>query len=191
MSDILNDILGAEEQTAPQGPSDGDLAAISDLAMQQLFWEEEVARIGEMLKEAERNLRHVSEQALPDAMATVGMLEFKLLDGSRILIKEDVAASIKADGIKGAVEFLEERGLGGVIKDEIKINLGRGEAELATRFLELAKSLDVPASEKLSVHPSTLKSLVKEQLEQGVEFPEEFFSVYPYKKAVIKAPGKK
>lgn len=191
MSGILDNILDSEEQAAPQGPSDRDLAAISELATQQLFWEEEVARIEEMLKEAERNLRHVSEQALPDAMATVGMLEFKLLDGSRIIIKEDVAASIKSDSIKGAVEFLEERSLGAVVKDEIKINLGRGEAELATRFMELAKSLDVPASEKLSVHPSTLKSLVKEQLEQGVEFPEEYFSVYPYKKAIIKAPGKK
>jgi hypothetical protein len=85
-----------------------------------------------------------------------------------------------------AVAWLDSIKCGGVVKDEIKCNLGRGEVAKAKELLEFAKTLDISAVEKLSVHPGTLKALVKEQRANGVTFPEEFFSIADKKIAIIK-----
>jgi len=58
--------------------------------------------------------------------------------------------------------------------------------EVAKSFMDYCKDAGVNASEKLSVHPSTLKALVKEQMAKGIEFPETFFSVASIRKSVIK-----
>jgi len=170
----------------PEPVTGGELAQISMLAEQQLHYEREVEELKEQLKEANRKLKDIAEKALPEAMLAVGMSEFKLDIGFKITIKEEVFASIKADSMSGAIDWFDSHALGDVVKDQVTVSLGKGESALATQFLELAEQIGVPANEKFSVHAGTLKSLVKEQLALGVEFPEEFFSVYPFKKSIIK-----
>lgn len=179
-------IIDFESDTPTFG--DDELANITQLAELQLAQQVIVSQLEQQLKEANEKLRNLAERVLPDAMTAVGMTEFKLLDGNKITIKDEVMCSIRSGFEHSAAGWLEERGLGDVVKDEVKINLGRGEANLAKEFLDLAEQHGVAASEKLGVHPATLKALVKEQLAQGVEFPEECFSVHQYKKAVIKPP---
>jgi hypothetical protein len=182
------DAITDDTQKHKIGPTNADLAAISDLAEQQLALEAEVTALNEQLKLKTEQLRRISEQTLPDAMTAVGLAEFKLVDGSKITVKDDVAASIRVEHTAAAVAWLDGQGFGDVVKDEIKINLGRGESGLAEEFAALARSLSVDFAEKLSVHSQTLKALVKEQMAAGVEFPPDYFNVYAYRKASIKAP---
>ena len=93
--------------------------------------------------------------------------------------------TLKADKTLEACSWLKGIGLGDVVKDEISVALGRGEMETAHEFLMLAERLGVGATEKLAVHPQTLNALVREQMEKGVEFPPELFSVYSYSKAKV------
>lgn len=134
--------------------------------------------------------RNISQILLPEAMSSLEMTEFKLTTGFKVSIRDEVSASIKADRTEQAADFLDSIGCGDVVKDEVKVNMGKGERDHAAAFLELARQKGLAATEKLSVHPATLKSLVKEQLALGVEFPETDFSVFPYKRAEIK-PAKK
>ena len=68
------------------------------------------------------------------------------------------------------------------------LSLRKGEYEKAGKILQLAEREGLSANESLSIHAGTLKSLIKEQMAQGVSFPEEYFSIFSKRTAVIEAP---
>lgn len=167
-------------------PTNEEMHEISTLAQQQLELEKEVKEYERILEEAKESLRHIQEVLLPEAMATVGMSEFKLANGAKITIKDDVYASLRADYILDAVKWLDGMGLGDIVKDDVTVKFGRGDSDKAKDIVSYAQAQGYNVSEKMSVHPQTLKATVKEQLARGVQFPEEFFSINPVKKSVIK-----
>lgn len=167
-------------------PTNDELIEISQLANQQLDLQHRVYVYEELLDTLKNELKDIQEKLLPEAMAAVGMSEFKLADGSKITIKEDVYASIRADKISNAVTWLDSMGLGDIVKDDVTVKFGRGDSDKAKDIVEYAQTQGYNVSEKLSVHPQTLKAIVKEQLARGIEFPDEFFSVNAVKKSIIK-----
>lgn len=185
------DAIFSADAEQPSGPTNDELTQITTLAEQQLELELELAVLNDQVRQVTERLRAIAEKALPEAMTAIGMKKFVLVDGSTVNVKDDVAASIRSERIGAAVVWLEAQGLGDVVKDEVKVSLGKGESQYAPQILGFIEGLGFQASEKYSVHPSTLKSLVKEQLAKGVEFPEDCFSVYQYQKAEIKRPKSK
>ena len=183
MSNLMEQFLA----DAVADPNDKELAIISKLAQDQLDWEKRIDQLETDLEHAKDSLRQIQEHLLPEAMATVGMSEFKLLSGAKITVKDDVYASVRKDYIVSAVGWLDSAGLGDIVKDKVDVNFGRGESDKAKSLLDYCKENGFTASETLSIHPQTLKATVKEQLARGVEFPEEYFSIAPVRKAVIKA----
>lgn len=164
-----------------------ELTEISKLANEQRDWEKRIQQLDYDLEQAKDALKQIQEFLLPEAMLNVGMSEFKLSDGSKITVKEDVYASIRKDFIGAAVDWLDANGLGDIVKDKVETSFGRGESDKAKTLLEYCRENGFNASENMSVHPSTLKATVKEQMAHGVEFPEEFFSIAPVRKAIIKS----
>ena len=183
MEDLLKQMMSDSETISPQ---QAELLELSQLAEQQLFLESRCNELEELLSVEKENLRLIVEQYLPEAMASVGMKEFKLANGYKITVKDDVFASIRKDFVNEAVTWLDENGLGGVVKDDVTVKFGRGEQEQASKLNEFCRAQGWNADEKLSVHPSTLKALVKEQMSKGVQFPGEYFSIAPVRKSVIK-----
>ena len=133
-----------------------------------------------------KRIRILSEQLLPEAMASIGsgLTEFKLASGYKITIKDDLVASLKADRKGDALDWLEDEGFGDIIKDDVVVKFAKGESP--EELLSYCRQHNLNSEENINVHWQTLKSLVKEQLERGKEFPPELFNVEPFKKAIIK-----
>lgn len=174
------------KDSTPAQATDEELQSISELALKQLECEDRIRNLNELLKTSTDELKRIQEFLLPEAMAAIGMSEFKLTNGSKITIKEDIYASIRVERIENALGWLVEKGLGDIIKDEVKVNLGRGEFEKSREMIEMIRTMGFEPQEKKTVHPMTLKATIKEQMGHGVQFPDEFFSVAPVKKAIIK-----
>lgn len=170
--------------------TDSDLSEISRLAKRQLELEATVDAIQRQLETETKKLRDVAERLLPEAMLAIKMTEFKLDDGKKITIKNDVTASIRADFLPQAVEWLDDNGLGGIVKSNVVVNFDRGETEKAAELVSYCEQHHYSAAEKLSVNINILKATVKEQMANGVEFPDEYFSVHPLRKAKITIPKK-
>ena len=167
-------------------PTNEELSEVQLLAEKQLELEREVISISEMLDKAKEELKHVQESLLPEAISRLGLSEFKLKNGLKVTIKDDIFASIRADFYDSAISWLDEVGLGDIVKDEVKVNFGRGDYESSKALMTICKEQGFNAIEKMSVHPQTLKATIREQMAKGVEFPDKFFSVGPIRKAVIK-----
>jgi len=182
MSNLMEEFL----KDSSDAPTNDEMYEISMLAEQQVALECTIKEFDRMLEEAKESLRHVQEVLIPEAMASVGMSEFKLANGYKITIKDDVYASLRVDHILNAVKWLDGMGLGDIVKDDVTVKFGRGDSDKAKDIVSYAQAQGYNVTEKLSVHPQTLKATVKEQLARGVQFPEEYFSINPVKKAVIK-----
>ena len=169
-----------------QAPNDLELTELAQMAENQLFLENRIKEIENLLETTKEALRLVQEVHIPEAMQTIGMKKFTLSNGYNITIKEDVYASIRKDFMSQAIEWLDDHNLGDIVKDKVEVDFGRGQGDMVAQLMKHCKMSGYNVSEKMSVHPMTLKAVVKEQMSHGIEFPEEFFSVGPITKAVIK-----
>lgn len=148
--------------------------------------DEYILALEEKLKTAKERRQHIIEFDIPEIMDEIGMAEFKLSNGKKITIKDIIAASIPVSCKDDTFSWLEEHNYGDIIKTQLQIKFNREEHEKAK---ELARDLmgeQYNVSVSSAVHPQTLKSFVKEQLEDGQELPKNLFNVYLSRQAVIK-----
>lgn len=178
------DYTGFED--APQ--SDGDLAALSNLAEQQRHWQDEVERMQRDLKKAQDQLKDIAEHKLPELMDKVGMEKFSTRNGLNIVIKEAIRASMGQGPVKERnLDWLEQNGHEVVIKMGVEVPFGKGddEREAARALAADLRGRGLPATFARKVEPSTLSSLIRELLEEGRAVPEEQFGVFRQRTAKI------
>lgn len=181
----IEDLIKNDQSTV-NAPTNDELKELNDLCEAQLVLEDQIQQAEDFLKKKKEELTNIRSVAIPNIMDAIGIQDFRMTNGMKITVKQDVYASIRSDKTNEAIEWLDQMGIGDIVKDEVKVNFGRGESKKAAVLLDYCQSHGYKASEKLSVHPQTLKATVKEQLARGVEFPEELFSIYPDRKTVIK-----
>jgi len=169
-------------------PTNSEISEIAALAANQLFWQKKVTEAELLLKDVADRLRQVQEIDLPNAMAQAGVSSITLPSGEKVSIKEDIFASIPKDRLDQALGWLRNQGLGDVIKNAVTVAFGKGEDEQANELLRILTEHHWRqlADQKMSVHPQTLKALIKEQLAKGTNVPFELFGVVPFTKAIIK-----
>jgi len=166
---------------------DDDISGIAALARRAKLLEKEIDDLEETVKERKNQFRKITEEALPEALAQLGMSSFKMEDGSSIDIKPFYSASISEARRAEAFQWLRDHGFDDIIKNTVSVRFGRGEDELCVRLLDLLGQQGYPAAQAEKVEPQTLKAWVKERVERGEEFPTELFGAFIGKKATIKS----
>lgn len=176
-----------EEDAGALQVDDENLTGLAKLAKRAKTLEKEISELEEVTKERKDQLRKLTEQTIPEALAETGMSSFKMDDGSSIEVKAFYSASIPAARKAEAYEWLREHGYDDIIKNTISVRFGRGEDELSSRLMNLLGEQGYPAQQAEKIEPMTLKAWVKEQVERGNEFPSELFGAYIGQKATIKS----
>ena len=154
--------------------------ALKEYKLQLEAKEQEVSGIKDQIRELE-------EDILPTLMDESGIAEVVLSDSSKVICGDFVAARIKDTDT--AFQWLRETNNDGIIKNEIKVVLDRGNDEQAQGALALLRERGIPAALKESIHPSTLKAFVKEALNNpdlAQTLPKEAFGVYEARKVTFK-----
>jgi hypothetical protein len=169
--------------------NDEQLSNISSLAKLQLNLEAKKETLEQQLSELTEKLLNVSQVMLPEAMLEVGMTAFKLSTGESITVSKFYSAKIPQPLESEAFDWLRKNGHESIIKREVKCLFGKGEDAVAGMVIEQLKTIGVLPIDKTSVHPQTLKSFVKEQMESGEPFPTDLFGAYVGNKTKV-APAK-
>lgn len=179
-------MIDFEKDAAALGVKEDGLKAMSDLARRAKMLEHEMDQLEATLKERKESYRKITEEALPEAMAELGMKSFVMDDGSKIDVKPFYSATISAERRAEAYEWLRQRGFDDIIKNTVSVRFGRGEDELCARLIDLLRQQGYPSEQVEKIEPMTLKAWVKEQIERGSELPTELFGVFIGQKATIK-----
>ena len=140
----------------------------------------------ENIKKTKKELKHVSVEIIPTMMSEMGLSHLKLMDGSSVDVKPDYKASITIANRKAAFNWLRDNGLGDIIKNDITVSFGKNEENKAADYAALAQERGYQPTQKLKVEPMTLKALVRERIEAGIEMPTELFNIYVENKTTIK-----
>lgn len=164
------------------------LQEIAALATQQRTIEKEITSLEKRLEELSEKHRHLSQGLIPEAMMSVGMVEFILKDGTRVEIDKFYAAKIPDDQADGAFAWLRKHGFESIIKREVKCSFGKGEDKSATKAMAALIKLGLTPIDKSGVHPQTLKAFVRERMESGEEFPQQMFGVFVGNRTKLTAP---
>jgi hypothetical protein len=183
----FEDLVGtssAEEWT--NKVTDGELSAVSNLANKQLKLTAEVFELEVGLKVKKEELRLTSERELPDAMQSAGLTQITLNNGEKISITEFYNAHISKANQEKAYGWLVSNGHEGLIKNEVLLKFGRDESGVVDETVSALQSRGLSPQVRQSVHPSTLKAFIKEQLTSGNDIPTEPFGIYIGSKATIK-----
>ena len=167
--------------------ADEELQGISALAKKAKVLQKEVEDLEAVTKERKDQLRKLTEQAIPEALAETGMRGFVMEDGSKVELKDFYSASISAARKAEAFQWLRDHKMDDLIKNTVSVKFGRGEDELCSRLLEILGTQGYPAEQTEKIEPMTLKAWVKEQTERGNEFPMDLFGAYIGQKAIIKS----
>jgi hypothetical protein len=163
-----------------------DLGNISDLGRQLAELEEKIRLEEEHLKSLKDDYRKISEDLLPNKLRELGVSEFKLADGTSMSIQQYYSARITPDNRDVCFHWLENNGLGDIIKNTVSANFGRGEDDAASELMTKLENEGHSLVQKKWVEPMTLKAVVKEQVEKGTDLPLEAFNVYVGQKIKVK-----
>ena len=176
---------GAEDSWSNTA-SNSEISTVSNLAIKQLKLANELAELEGAVKAKKEELRLTTEQELPDAMQQAGLTEIVLSSGEKISISEFYSAHISKANQEQAYQWLISNGHEGLIKNEVMLKFGRGESGIVNETVSNLKARGLSPEVRQSVHPSTLKAFVREQLTSGNDIPTEPFGIYIGTRATIK-----
>ena len=140
--------------------------------------EDELKADEESLKNKKKEIERISGEVIPTMLSEMGLSSLKLADGSAVDVKPYYTANISIANREAAYGWLRSNGLGDIIKNDITVSFGRNEDNKAAQYANLAKGQGYQPTQKLKVEPMTLKALVRERIEKGVEMPMDIFNVF-------------
>lgn len=188
------DLAAACADEKPQGDA---LARVTALVQLMADASRNVDDLANQLTAAKADLKRIEQDDLPDLMRELGIADIKLADGSRVEVLDDVHCGISEERRAEAHAWLTANGFGGLIKTNVSVAFDREEAEEARELAaRLREELEQDVALAESVHPATLKSFVKEQLEAEANpdrkpgspvLPRETFAVFQFAKAKVHA----
>jgi hypothetical protein len=137
------------------------------------------------LKAAQEAEREELEVKIPEVMQRLRMKKCATISGIEVVLRQEIKAALpgreRVGDYAAAIAWLVDEGHGGVVKNEIKVELDRGEDTRADALIALLRADGFEVDARKYVHPGTLSALVKELLEAGKIIPTDVINVHDRK----------
>lgn len=177
-----------ESDAALAGINDSDIQRLADMVLTMVLAEDRIARLSSELELEQADLRNISEVGLPALMDEFGLESMIMKDGSRLVIKKGIKASIPKVREPEAFGWLRERGHGSLIKNVVTAKFGMGEEAMAEMLVDYCMKNGLVHDRKESIPWNTLAAFVKEQIANAEDIPFDLFGVFETKVAKVTRP---
>lgn len=165
--------------------SSSDLESLSNACKNLIKWQKvEEAKEAE-LKDIKDKIKKLSEEIIPEAMLSLNLEQLKLDNGVKISIVDNVYAHISEEKKSLAYDWLRDNGHGSIIKNQISVHFDKTQDADAMILKQRLSNEGLPVTHQESIHPSTLKSTMKELIKKGISVPEDTFNIYIGKKTRV------
>lgn len=165
---------------------DNLLASISALADEAKTLEAKIADMEEQVRICKEQHRLIVQYRLPELMEVAHQSELTSLSGRKITLCEIIRASIPKAREAEAVSWLRENGFSSIIKNQVSVEINKGQDELAKKIVDKLRLSDLKPEFRSLVHPQTLQKTIREMIEEGIKVPFDLFGVYEQKEVKIK-----
>lgn len=127
---------------------------------------------------AKEKINKLSMNTIPDFFDEMGLSKVALTDGTAVEIIRKYVAHIKEENKAAVFKWLKKNKHAALIKHDLTAKIKKGELKEYKQILKEIKKLGISFTDKKNVHAGTLNAFVNEQVEEGVDLPEEF-GVFP------------
>ena len=165
-----------------------DPKQLTDKVEQLKNLEDEIENAEQSISKLKEQAKVISEFEIPEMMKEMNITKLKLTDGESVEVKNFYSASLSqgkkesdsdyAARKQQAFTWLRNNGLGDIIKNDITVTFGKGEDNKAATYAVLARGQGYEPVQKEGVHTQTLKALVGERVESGLDVPSDLFKTY-------------
>ena len=152
--------------------------SLSDKVLELKDLEDEIQNAEESINKLKEKARILSQVEIPLMMHEMHITKLKLKDGESVEVKPFYSASISPENQEKAFEWLRSNGLGDIIKNDITVTFGKGEDNKAAKYADLARGQGFEPIQKVGVHSQTLKAVVRERVEAGLDMPSDLFKTF-------------
>jgi len=159
---------------------------ITNSCKKLLETQKKIAATEEELKKLKDVETTLSEQTIPNLMQQAGVELIKLEGGISVEVKPFYSARIPSSKSEEAFAWLRDNGHGDLIKNQVSLEFGMKQDNEAKSLIEELKAKGLPVKQKTTVHPSSLRGFVREQIQDlGKDVPAELFGTYVANKTKI------
>ena len=159
---------------------------ITNSCKKLLETQKKIAATDEELKKLKDVETTLSEQTIPNLMQQAGVELIKLEGGISVEVKPFYSARIPSSKSEEAFAWLRDNGHGDLIKNQVSLEFGMKQDNEAKSLIEELKAKGLPVKQKQTVHPSSLRGFVREQIQDlGKDVPAELFGTYVANKTKI------
>ena len=159
---------------------------ITDSCKKLLETQKKIEATEEELKKLKDVETTLSEQTIPNLMQQAGVELIKLEGGISVEVKPFYSARIPSSKSEEAFTWLRDNGHGDLIKNQVSLEFGMKQDNEAKSLVEELKAKGLPVKQKTTVHPSSLRGFVREQIQDlGKDVPAELFGTYVANKTKI------
>ncbi len=148
--------------------------------------------INDQIDDAEKHLKalkiekkQLAFEGIPGLMDEMGVERLDV-DGATVNLKTVVSASIPVDNRKEAFNWLREKGLDDIIKNDVIVSFGTGEDNVAGDLMADLEQRGLHPESKTHIHSMTLKAFVKERVEKGLPIDLDLFGAFVARTADIR-----
>mgnify|MGYP003648586271 CR=1 FL=1 len=131
----------------------------------------------ETLKELKETRDKYLYEFIPAKMTEMGMDKIEV-DGNSVSLRNFVSGTMPKDPLQKdlAIQHLREIGAGDFIKNQLQVSFGLSEDNRAKSLQADLEEKGHDTSSRTWVEPSTLKKLIRERIENGLEINTEIFN---------------
>lgn len=183
----MSDLLATMAEDVDESAEGADLSRLVALAGRMFEVGQELNKTEARLKELKEDYRKIAEGEIPDLMAELGVKEFTLENGAKIVVDRKITTHISQANWEAARDWLVSHKCDSLIKTEVKAEFDKGHRAEADALIGSLKHHGTKHTFKQYVHPQTLSKFVRDWLEEGDELPE-CFTVYEVRQAKITLP---
>ena len=152
--------------------------SLSDKVLELKDLEDEIQNAEESISKLKEKARILSQVEIPAMMHEMHITKLKLKDGESVEVKPFYSASIPPEKQEEAFTWLRNNGLGDIIKNDVTVTFGQGEDNKAAQYAFLARGQGFEPIQKVGVHSQTLKAVVRERVEAGLDMPSDIFKTF-------------
>ena len=162
--------------------------SLSDKVLELRDLEDEIQNAEDSINKLKEKAKILSQIEIPAMMQDMHITKLKLKDGESVEVKPFYYASVSqginetdsdyAQRKEQAFTWLRNNGLGDIIKNDITVTFGKGEDNKAAQYAVLARGQGFEPVQKVGVHAQTLKAVVRERVEAGLDMPSDIFNTF-------------
>lgn len=171
------DELSADEPSNTL-PSNEALEQLGKMAIQATTLEGEITSVEKILKAKKAALAKLLEADIPQLMQEFGLADIRTTDGARIQIDESWHASVTGPKKPFVIQWLLDHNHGDIVKSSVTVQFDKGQDEVAGSLMAGLVENGFTPTRAQDVHTGSLKSLVRELVDEGEDVPLEELGVY-------------